>query len=296
MPVILTAAGRPHWELAWSIRMANFPPVIRFAYPDQTSVVSVTGGDCALDCAHCGGHYLRGMLAPSQALARATGPDRPSSWLVSGGCDRRGQVPLAGHSDLLQQLGRTARLILHVGLVDGEGAAEEVGRHATVVALDMVGDRQTAREVMGLDVDLDDYLQSYRRLARHTRVIPHLCLGLHGGELRGERAVLEALRGEDPEEVVFLVFSPTPGTTYQDRTPPPIVEVIDLLAWSRQQFPATPLTLGCMRPRGAYRAQLDDMAVRIGINGVAVPTPAAERAAADCGLTVVRGEECCVLR
>jgi uncharacterized radical SAM superfamily protein len=293
--VTLPAAGRPHWERAWSIRTANFPPVIHFAYPDQTAVVSVTGRDCALDCAHCGGHYLQGMLAPAEALDRAAGPDRPSSWLVSGGCDRRGQVPLTGRSDLLAELGKDARLVLHVGLVDGEGAAEEVGRYATVVALDMVGDRGTAREVMGLDVGIDEYLQSYRLLSRYARVIPHLCLGLHGGELRGERAVLEALAQERPEEVVFLVFAPTPGTTYQSRTPPPLPEVIDLLASARQQFPVTPLTLGCMRPRGAYRAQLDDMAVRVGINGLAVPTPAAEQAARECGLTVVRGEECCVL-
>ena len=290
----LAAVGRPDRERAWSIRMANFPPVIRFAYPDRTAVVSVTGAECALDCAHCGGRYLQGMLAPSQALERATGSDRPSSWLVSGGCDRRGRVPLAGRSDLLQSLGRTARLILHVGLVDGEGAAE-VGRHATVVALDIVGDRRTALEVMGLDVGLEDYLDSYRLLSRHARVIPHLCLGLHGGELRGERAVLEALGEERPEEIVFLVFCPTPGTAYENRSPPPVDEVIDILAWSRQQFPTTPLTLGCMRPRGSYRAQLDAMAVCVGLNGLAVPTPAAERAAADCGLTVVRGEECCVL-
>jgi uncharacterized radical SAM superfamily protein len=274
--------------------MANFPPMIRFSYPDRTAVVSVTGDECALDCAHCGGHYLRGMLSPSQALERAANPDRPSSWLVSGGCDRRGQVPLAGRSDLLETLGKTARLVLHVGLVDPETAAK-VGRHASVVALDMVGDRRTAREVMGLDVGLQDYLESFRLLSGHARVIPHLCLGLHGGELRGERAVLEALREEGPEEIVFLVFCPTLGTAYQSRMPPPIEGVIDLLAWSRQQFPVTPLTLGCMRPRGAYRARLDDMAVRVGINGVAVPTPAAEQAAADCGLTVVRGEECCVL-
>ncbi len=274
--------------------MANFPPVIRFAYPERTAVVSVTGAECALGCAHCGGHYLRSMLAPPQALQRAAAADRPSSWLVSGGCDRRGRVPLAARSHLLDALGKTARLVLHVGLVDGEDAAE-VGRHATVVALDMVGDRRTAREVMGLDVGLEDYLESYRLLSRHARVIPHLCLGLHGGELRGERAVLEALRQEGPEEIVFLVFCPTPGTAYQDRMPPALGEVIDLLAWSRRQFPVTPLTLGCMRPRGGYRARLDDMAVRIGINGVAIPTPAAEEAAADCGLTVVRGGECCVL-
>ncbi|MDQ7793011.1 MAG: radical SAM protein [bacterium] len=279
-------------ERAWEVRRAGFPPVIRFARPTRTGVVSTTGGHCKLNCAHCGGRYLRGMLSPAEALRRARTAGAPASWLVSGGCDHRGRVPMP--LGLLQELGRSARLVLHVGLLDLH-RAEEVATAAAVVAFDVVGDRETAREVMGLDVGVEDYLDVYRALARHTRVVPHICLGLSGGRIRGELAALEALAGECPQEIVFLVFSPTPGTVYAGHQPPPLAAVGSVLGLARRLFPTTPLTLGCMRPGGHYRQALDELAVKLGMNGIAVPSPAAGRAAGERGLEIIQGEECCVL-
>lgn len=291
----LTGNGRVDAKgRAWAVRTAHFPPVIHFSYMGRTGVVSATGAHCELSCAHCGGHYLKAMLSPGEARRRARAPDAPASWLVSGGCDRRGRVPLDEHVDLLQSLGERARLVLHVGLVKPEEASR-IARHAAVVAFDVVGDRQTSQEVMGLDVGLEEYLETYRALASQARVIPHVCIGLHGGQLRGEWAAVEALAAEAPAELVFLVFSPTPGTAFAGRQPPPLPEVSEFLAWARLQLPVTPLGLGCMRPRGNYREGLDELAVHLGINGIAVPTPAAERAAWERGLTILREDECCVL-
>jgi len=282
-------------ERAWAIRSRNFAPTVRFVYPSGTGVVSTTGRRCELGCAHCGGHYLRGMLTVEQALTRARGTGPPCSWLVSGGCDRRGRVPVLDRPEILHELGRSARLVLHLGLVEEDEASRLEGLDV-VVALDLVGDRETAREVMGLDAGLEDYLRSYRLLGRYARVVPHLCIGLHGGRLRGERAVLEALAHEGAGELVFLVFIPTPGTAYAEKSPPPLDEVAELLAEARERFPRAHLTLGCMRPGGRYREELDELALRLGVNAIVVPTPAAEQAACRLGLTVLRGEECCVLR
>ena len=46
---------------AWKVRRANFPDEITWSLPLDTAVLSLTGADCALDCAHCGGIYLRSM-------------------------------------------------------------------------------------------------------------------------------------------------------------------------------------------------------------------------------------------
>ena len=45
----------------WTARRAHFPDEITWSYPLTTAVLSLTGERCALDCAHCGGHYLGGM-------------------------------------------------------------------------------------------------------------------------------------------------------------------------------------------------------------------------------------------
>ena len=50
-------------EEAWRIRQASFPPKIAFPAPRRTLGVSVTEKKCSLKCAHCGGYYLKSLLA-----------------------------------------------------------------------------------------------------------------------------------------------------------------------------------------------------------------------------------------
>jgi len=50
-----------------------------------------------------------------------------------------------------------------------------------------------------------------------------------------------------------------------------------------------------MRPKGRYREQLDELAVRAGVNVVVSPSRAARQAAAALGLAERTMRECCVL-
>jgi hypothetical protein len=95
--------------------------------------------------------------------------------------------------------------------------------------------------------------------------------------------------------LVLLVFIPTAGTRYADRKPPAPEVVADLLAEARLRFPGTPLYLGCMRPKGRYRDQLDPLAVRAGLNVIVSPARPARQLADDLGLAVRQTRECCVL-
>jgi hypothetical protein len=95
--------------------------------------------------------------------------------------------------------------------------------------------------------------------------------------------------------LVLLVLIPTPGTRYADRQPPPVSAVVDLIAEARLRFPETTLYLGCMRPKGRYREELDPLAIRAGVNVMVSPSRAARKMADDLGLTVHQMRECCVL-
>jgi uncharacterized radical SAM superfamily protein len=308
--------GRPPGDLlaqAWEARRRDFPPVIRFDYPARTLAVSVTGRGCGLNCAHCGGHYLKAMTPIAEVVAGAApagagvgsarnasagGASRrrpPASYLISGGCDRAGRVPLDTCLPAIEALKATgARLNFHTGLVD-EGGAKLAGRLADRVSFDMVGDDATIREVYGLGRTLDDYVAGYRALRRHARVMPHVCLGLRGGEWSGEENALRALEREGLDGLVFIVFIPTPGTRYAGRKPPPADEVASFIAQARLHFSGLPIYLGCMRPGGAYRAALDPLALRAGVNAIVQPARTAVALASALGLTVERGEECCAL-
>lgn len=273
------------------MRNRHFPPVIRFSYPRRTMAVSLTGARCELNCAHCGGHYLKQM----KSLADASGAGvKRSSFLISGGCTAEGKVPVAEHLAELQGLKQGRRFNIHVGLPD-DAEMIEIGRLADCVSFDFVGDDSTIREVLGLDKKVEDYLRCYRQLRKRAPVMPHICIGLHGGEIRGEYRAMELIRQEGAEGLTLLIFRPTGGTRFGHCPPPPLAEVIRLLAHSRAMFPAVPVHLGCLRPGGRYRNEVDRWAVRAGLNTLVNPTPSAVSLARELGLTVVCGEECCSL-
>jgi len=274
---------------AWVVRRANFPDEITWSYPLDTAVLSLTGQQCALDCAHCGGHYLGGMRPIWEAE-----PDRSTSCLISGGCDPAGRVPVLAHLDRVRAWRQGRTMNWHVGFVS-EREMATIAPLVDVVSFDFVGDDLTIREVYGLDRTVDDYVQTYHLLRQSARTLPHVTIGLRGGELGHELPALELLQELGVDGLVLLVFIPTPGTRYADRQPPSLLAVADLLAEARLRFPSVPLYLGCMRPRGRYREELDPLAVRAGINVLVSPSRSARQLAADLRLVSCQIRVCCVL-
>ena len=277
-------------EEAWRVRQANFPPVIGFDYPLRTLCVSLTGTQCELDCAHCGGQYLKHMVPVQQAS-----PEGVTSCLVSGGCDHRGRIPVTAQLDAISRL-RPGRIMnWHTGLI-AEDEAEAIAPYVDVVSFDFVGDDDTIREVYGLEATVEDYAKAYRLLRRYATVVPHITVGLRGGRISGEYRALDILSRAGVDALTFIALIPTPGTRYAHCEPPSPEEVAELLVEARLRFPNVPIQLGCMRPRGEYRERLDPMAVQAGVNVIVSPSRAAVRLAEELGLEADRGEECCAVR
>lgn len=265
---------------------------ITFSYPVQTQAISVTGTECNLNCAHCGGHYLKSMKP--LADVKTERDIRGKSCLISGGCTAEGKVPVADYADKLAAVKNGRRLNLHVGLIDA-GEMERIAAIADAVSFDFIGDDATIHEVLGLPKTVEDYVACYRQLRRRCRVMPHICIGLHGGIIKGEYEAMECLKTEGTDSLTFIIFTPTKGTRFSDCKPPELTAVIEVLTHARQAFPRIPIHLGCMRPGGRYRKDIDTWAVRLGVNTIVNPAPDAVRLAQSMGLTILRTEECCVL-
>jgi uncharacterized radical SAM superfamily protein len=278
------------FEDAWRVRAANFAPVIGADYPLKTLVVSLTGDRCELDCAHCGGHYLRHMAPVWDADPRGA-----TSCLISGGSDGAGRVPVTSHLDTVKRLRPGKVMNWHVGLI-GEAEAEAISPQVDIISFDFVGDNETIAEVYGLDARAEDYAATYELLRGYATVVPHITVGLRGGSISHEYRALDTLEKLGIDGLVFLVLVPTPGTRYADCQPPSVDDVAALFVEARLRFPAAPIHLGCMRPRGEYRERLDPLAVRAGINVIVSPSAAAVTLARQMGLTVDRREECCAVR
>jgi lipoyl synthase len=279
-------------EQAWQARQAFFPDQVVFAAPNRTLAVTVTGSSCSLNCAHCAGKYLQEMIPLEKALSSKRGRER--SYLVSGGCNEQGKVPLLERWAELEELAGRGPLNLHTGLVDDDEAAR-LAKIARVISFDFVGDNETIAAVYGLPVTVEDYLYSYRCLLKYCSVIPHICIGLNAGRIKGEYEALRLLRQEAVEAISIIIFRPTAGTAFRDCAPPSPEEAARFIATARLMFPLTPLYLGCMRPSGSYRETLDSLALKAGVNKIVLPAPAARSQAAELGLEISISEECCSL-
>ena len=304
--VCLSSKAENLVQQAWEIRTANFPMEMTVVNPVKTKAVSVTGNTCALDCAHCGKHYLKGMR-PLEAVLPGENPAeestleksslRPASYLISGGCTSQGKVPLLQHLDQLYELKKSARLNLHTGLVTIE-EAHALAAVADVVSFDFVGSDDIIQKVYGLDKKVSDYLDSYRSLAAALgshRVVPHVTIGLAAGKVSTEVEAVKLLAAEGISELALLVFRPTRGTRFEKLPAPDLAEVAATMAKIRTQIPSVPINLGCMRPGGGYRSKLDLLALHCGLNKIVHPGRNFEAAARQMGLTVKYEEECCAL-
>jgi len=123
--------------------------------------------------------------------------------------------------------------------------------------------------------------------------VPHIVFGIHYGRPRGEQAALELLKNYPVKQYVVVVLMPAKGTPMEGVHAPAAEQVAAFLARARFELPGLHAGLGCARPRGKYRRELDVLAVRAGINSVALPSDQCLEEARSRGLAISFRETCC---
>jgi len=268
--------------------------------PGRFVSVSVTGTACALQCDHCQSKVLEGMLPTNGKglfeLAGELAARGTRGILVSGGCDRRGRVPLLQHVPDLKrirsELGMTIRV--HPGLPDEETAAALGEVDLDGAMLDVIGAEETIREVYHLEAGIGEYEAVLARLERHgVPLIPHIILGLHYGRLLGEWRALEMVARRSPKLLVLVILMPLYGTPMAGAAPPPADEIGAFFDQARAALPHTPIMLGCARPIGPLKAEIDRRAVDAGLDGIAYPAEGIVAYAESRGLRPQFHDACC---
>ena len=297
-------------ELSW----ANFGRKIRFYAPSFMHYrnkyfrssrlvfpsISITGRGCSLNCKHCGGRILETMIPAEtperlvEALRRIKARGAVGC-LVSGGCLPDGSVPIDRFIDAIAEAKKMGlKVVVHTGLVDFETAEnlKEVGVDA--VSIDIIGSDETIREIYNLEASVRDYEESLEALSRaEIPFTPHVLVGLHYGELRGELNALRMISKHNPSALIIIVFFPIRGTWMEHVKPPPPRDVAKVLVRARLMMPKVPMVLGCARPKGKHRIRTDILAVESGVNGIAFPETEAIEKAFELGLSVSFSPLCC---
>ncbi|UMZ73971.1 hypothetical protein [Natranaerofaba carboxydovora] len=284
---------------AWKVRLNNFPRLIKFVKPKKTLAVSLTGSKCELNCPHCEGHYLKNMKPLDKDKTNNIDINyiigNYESCLISGGSDKNGKVPFYENEKLIKDLSnKNIKTNLHPGLVS-EAEAKKVSL-VDVCSVDFIVDEDIIKNLYGLEKTKQDFLDSYNLLSKYAKVIvPHIIIGLPGGEARMEEKSLNVLKNLRADAITFIVFTPTKDTSYQNCDPPDLSYVGEVISLTRIKFPQHPIFLGCMRPGGKYREELDKIAFWAGVNKIVSPTPAIRNLAVEEGFEINWEKECCSL-
>jgi lipoyl synthase len=267
------------------------PKKIQFVHLKNTKAISLSGRGCAFDCAHCNKHYLKHMDNLDSDI-----PENVTSLLISGGLKKDGQSFILDKKDELLDLKKKKKYKFnsHVGFVD-EQEVEELAKIVDYVSFDFVSDPEVIKKVYKIEKTKEEYINMYKILSAKLPVHPHITIGIDEGKIHWEYEAIDELYKLGADRLVFNVLIPTPGTEFEGVEPPDLEEVRKVLQHARKVFEGKLVIIGCMRPAGGYRLELDKIAVEEGVDRIVQPTPKARQLAEEMGLEISNSYECCVI-
>jgi uncharacterized radical SAM superfamily protein len=300
---------------ARNISWGNFGKKIRFyapsfiyyktgyfrSSPTAFPSISVTGSSCALNCKHCSAKVLNTMFPVSTPrelfdLCARLQKRGAIGCLISGGCLPDGSVPLERFMESIAKIKRDVglKIVVHTGIIDLSTARKLKEAEIDAALIDIIGSNETIQEIYQLVVRVEDYDRSLEAL-NESKIpfVPHVLVGLHYGELKGEFQALKMISKYSPSAVIVIAFVPIRGTPMEKVNPPAPEDIASVLAAARLVMPRVPLVLGCMRPKGKHRIRTDKLAVRMGTNAIAFPAKEAIQLAESLELEITFSSLCC---
>ena len=240
--------------------------------------ISLTGNACGLDCDHCDTKILDPMIPLKDIglyeMAQKMKAQGTEALLISGGSNKKGQVPFLKHIKDIKRIKEelNLKIIMHTGMVSDEMARGLKDAGVDGVALDIIGAQETITQVYHMDATVQDFDNTLSTLTKYGLSIrPHIILGLHYGQFLGEYQALNMIKKYPTHALVIVILTPLHDTPMFGVDPPPVEEVTQFLHHARAEMPDTKILLGCARPGGDYKKQVDMAAIQAGINGIAYP-------------------------
>jgi hypothetical protein len=243
--------------------------------------VSITGGDCKLQCDHCKAKILEPMIGARtpEELWRVVNEQingGAQGMLLTGGSNHRNEVEYDDYYSTIRRIKDTFpdfKIAMHTALVDMDIARRMEDSGIDAAMMDVIGSQDTITQVYHLRRTVDDFEKTLEYLvSTKLKVVPHIVLGLHYGHLLGEWNALEIIQRHKPQAVVLVVVMPFYAPENRPFVTPDSKEVGRFFMDARAALPDVPLLLGCARPPGKVKVEIDSYAVMAGLNGLAHPS------------------------
>jgi uncharacterized radical SAM superfamily protein len=264
--------------------------------------VSITGGECKLQCDHCKAKILEPMLAATTpaALWRVANDAVAAGakgMLLTGGSNHRDEVEYGPFLPTVRRVKDAFpefRIAMHTALVDRDMARRIEAAGIDAAMLDVIGAQDTVSQVYHLRRPVADFERSLEALVETSlKVVPHIVIGLHYGRMLGEWAALEMVARHRPAALVLVVVMPFYAPSQRPFATPVPIEVGRFFLDARRALPETPILLGCARPGGRAKLEIDAYAVMAGLQGIAHPADGMVEFALALGRDVKVTPACC---
>jgi len=264
--------------------------------------VSITGAACKLQCDHCKAKILAPMIAATtpEALWRVVHERIAAGakgMLLTGGSNHRDEVEYGPFLPTLRRIKDQHpgfRIAIHTALVERAMAREIEAAGVDVAMLDIIGAQDTVSQVYHLRRPVADFERSLEVLVETSmKVVPHIVIGLHYGHMLGEWAALEMIARHRPAALVLVVAMPFYAPAHRPYAVPGAAEVGRFFLDARRALPDVPLLLGCARPAGRAKLEIDAYAVLAGLSGIAHPADGVVDLALRLGREVEVTPACC---
>jgi len=254
-------------NLAYKEKKRKFGNLIKIYIPNKRfPAISITGSECSLHCEHCNKKYLDGMkpiLNNSELKSYLLELYKKDGVgiLLSGGCLPDGSVPLIKFLDTIKEIKKKTNLIInaHTGLLNEETAKQLALAGVDIVSFDVTMDKEVINNIYHLNKDIDDYKKAISLMQKYEiNIVPHICIGLFYGKIHKELETIKFLKesGLDPSLIVLIALIPPNNSVNNFLRPQP----------------SDIASLGCMRPRGEVKLDIEKYAIKAGINRIEIPS------------------------
>ncbi|TFG05726.1 MAG: radical SAM protein [Promethearchaeota archaeon] len=273
---------KPFLELAQIITRKNFMNNLKIYVPNKKfPAISITGTECELHCEHCDGKYLAGMKPITDKIKLEQffldfAKNKGVGVLISGGCKSDGSVPIDKFIDSIKRVKKETNLIIntHTGLLNEITAKKLADAGVDLISFDVNMDEEVINEIYHLDKNLSEYEKAINILKKYDlNVVPHICVGLHYGTLHKELESIKLIKKlmVNPLLIVVIALIPPKKSNSKFKRPNPI-DIAKIILIIRLLFPETEISLGCMRPRGNIKVDVEKLAIQAGITRIEIPS------------------------
>ncbi|MDH4072398.1 MAG: radical SAM protein [Gammaproteobacteria bacterium] len=266
---------------------------------------SITAGACGLNCDHCQKKILEPMMPATdpdmldRKVRHMIESEGLNGFLLSGGSNKRNEIPYGRYLPVVERLKADfpdLRIAVHSALLDERRAKAMESAGVDTVMMDVIGARETIRQVYKLDRAVDDFETTLAALCSTSmEVTPHIVIGLHYGQILGEQNALDIVSRYPVTALVLVVIMPfyaKPGTFVT----PDTTDVGSIFMDARERLPDKQVLLGCARPPGMHKRVTDAYAIMAGLDGIAFPADGAVAVAHTIGRTFEQAHSCCSIR